>query len=292
MALPRERPERIVRRDPPEVRVDRTQTACVIRTQKKPNAMTGELETLEFKGEELATFLDIDGREYCFMDAKLMNDTHTAVADNRKMPRGARPMGPPIDFTLQQLCDHFVIPEVPDVATVHPEKFQASMAELLAIQTAINQLCGIPDPVQPAREVEPWPLEIESEESSEQSEESPLWSAPAERSGDGALNGTDAVEPSKACVPTESGAALFDLGHTVTTPGVLDAVPLDEMLRAMHRHHHGDWGTLSTGDLRANDRAVKTGERIFSAYDCGETKFWIITEADRSVTTVLLPSEY
>ena len=107
----------------------RTQTACVIRTQKKPNAMTGDLETLEFKGEELATFLDIDGREYCFMDAKLMNDTHTAVADNRRMPRGARPMGPPIDFTLQQLCDHFVIPEVPDVATVHPEKFQASMAE-------------------------------------------------------------------------------------------------------------------------------------------------------------------
>jgi hypothetical protein len=66
----------------------------------------------------------------------------------------------------------------------------------------------------------------------------------------------------------------------------------------LQRHHTGDWGDLSAGDKRLNDAAVRTGEgRIFSAYDLpgkpgSITKIWIITEADRASTMVLLPSEY
>lgn len=88
-------------------------------------------------------------------------------------------------------------------------------------------------------------------------------------------------------------AVLFPLGLTVSTPGALDAVPPSEMLQAMRRHARGDWGDLDEDDRRANDDALKNGGRLFSAYKTKTgTNFWIITEADRSATTVLLPSEY
>ncbi|WP_321899922.1 plasmid related protein [Paraburkholderia heleia] len=60
------------------------------------------------------------------------------------------------------------------------------------------------------------------------------------------------------------------------------------------RHQRGDWGTLDAHDCAANDYAVAQGARILSAYEVGtaQEKVWIITEADRSVTTVLLPGEY
>jgi hypothetical protein len=87
--------------------------------------------------------------------------------------------------------------------------------------------------------------------------------------------------------------AKFPLGQIVATPNALDHIPNDEILRAMSRHVQGDWGTLDAEDWNANGRALKEGGRLFSQYHSIQNiKFWIITEADRSVTTVLLPEDY
>ena len=88
---------------------------------------------------------------------------------------------------------------------------------------------------------------------------------------------------------------LFELGQVVMTMGV-EAMEIDAM-PFLARHHQGDWGEVDAGDWQRNDRAVKEGTRIFSAYDVvtgeGRTeRIWIITEADRSVTTCLRPDEY
>jgi hypothetical protein len=90
-------------------------------------------------------------------------------------------------------------------------------------------------------------------------------------------------------------AVLFDLGQVVATPGALDA--LDEAgvcpNRLLARHHGGDWGTLSDGDKAANGEALALGGRLFSAYILPDgVKVWVITESDRSATTLLLPDEY
>lgn len=83
------------------------------------------------------------------------------------------------------------------------------------------------------------------------------------------------------------------LGRVVATPGVLETVPMNELMAALNRHQNLDWGDLSPGDLRANDYALTHGERILSAYRASDkTKFWIITEANRAATTLLLPEEY
>jgi hypothetical protein len=90
-----------------------------------------------------------------------------------------------------------------------------------------------------------------------------------------------------------AASARFNLGQLVATPGVLEIVTHDEMMTALSRHLRGDWGDLDAEDKQANDDALKHGSRLLSAYHTAErTKFWIITEWDRSVTTVLLPSEY
>jgi hypothetical protein len=87
----------------------------------------------------------------------------------------------------------------------------------------------------------------------------------------------------------------FPLGRIAATPGSLEA--LGEAGQMPHefldRHARGDWGEVDTADRRENDRSVRQGFRILSAYKThlGE-KLWVITEADRSVTTLLLPSEY
>jgi hypothetical protein len=90
--------------------------------------------------------------------------------------------------------------------------------------------------------------------------------------------------------------ALFDLGAVVATPGALEileeaGIDPSELLA---RHQGGDWGELDAHDRRANKRAIKYGTRLLSSYPIGEAgaKVWIITEADRSSTCVLLPSEY
>ena len=83
------------------------------------------------------------------------------------------------------------------------------------------------------------------------------------------------------------------LGQTVATPAALEVVTQDEIVAALRRHQSGDWGDVGTDDSAANDEALKVGERLLSSYQTADgTKFWIITEADRSATTVLLPDDY
>lgn len=83
------------------------------------------------------------------------------------------------------------------------------------------------------------------------------------------------------------------LGRVVATRGILDAVSKRELLAALERHQNCDWGEVSESDWAANDRALTRRERIVSAYSTNDQrKFWIITEADRSATTILLPEEY
>ncbi len=89
---------------------------------------------------------------------------------------------------------------------------------------------------------------------------------------------------------------LFPLGRVVATPGALDllenlSLEPSELIR---RHHAGDWSEMQPLDQEANTNAVKDGGRIFSSYRVGgqKSKVWVITEADRSVTTILLPMEY
>ena len=87
-------------------------------------------------------------------------------------------------------------------------------------------------------------------------------------------------------------AARFPLGQVVTTANASLRLATEEVMAAIARHASGDWGDLCPEDALANNDALDQGGRLFSAYGQGETRFWIITEADRSVTTVLLPEDY
>jgi hypothetical protein len=93
--------------------------------------------------------------------------------------------------------------------------------------------------------------------------------------------------------PPTRGVPLFPLGQLVATPGAIAALSHADIQTALNRHLTGDWGDLCAEDKQSNDDALRLGNRLFSAYH-GEngTKFWIITEWDRSLTTLLLPSEY
>ena len=85
----------------------------------------------------------------------------------------------------------------------------------------------------------------------------------------------------------------FPLGQTLATPGVLEVTTQTERDIAFSRHSRGDWGDVGKEDWQGNDQALQNGERLLSAYHAlNGTKFWIVTEADRSATTILLPSEY
>jgi hypothetical protein len=85
----------------------------------------------------------------------------------------------------------------------------------------------------------------------------------------------------------------FPLGEVVITRHALEAIPPGEVRAALARHAAGDWGDLCDEDRQLNDQSVEEEDRLLSAYrDTAGTKFWIITEADRSVTTVLLPEDY
>lgn len=85
----------------------------------------------------------------------------------------------------------------------------------------------------------------------------------------------------------------LNLGHVVATPGALEALSAEDIRSALDRHVHGDWGDLGDEDKRENDFAFGRCLRILSAYNAmSGVKFWVITEADRSATTVLLPDEY
>lgn len=88
--------------------------------------------------------------------------------------------------------------------------------------------------------------------------------------------------------------ALFSLGRVVATPGALECLEANKQdpLELVARHVTGDWGDLDEEDVEENNRSVKEGYRILSAYKLAGCKVWIITEHDRSVTTLLLPEEY
>jgi hypothetical protein len=94
---------------------------------------------------------------------------------------------------------------------------------------------------------------------------------------------------------------LFPLGEIVTTTGVIKAVSTAQIIGCLLRHVSGDFGLVCAEDAELNRLAIKNGKRVFSAYAIdpakpaeghGENAFWIITEADRSATTFLLPDEY
>ncbi|MEE9199146.1 MAG: hypothetical protein V3U26_05055 [Dehalococcoidia bacterium] len=92
----------------------------------------------------------------------------------------------------------------------------------------------------------------------------------------------------------------LELGRTLMTRGVSDLADSDPsgnfravLADLLRRHASGDWGALSSEDLRANEQALKNGDRVFSCYRLlSGVKLWVITEADRSSTTILLPEEY
>jgi hypothetical protein len=85
----------------------------------------------------------------------------------------------------------------------------------------------------------------------------------------------------------------FALGSTYMTPGAKAEIPPHELLTALRRHSRCDWGDCCPDDWKENDFSVDKYLRLFSVYHSSDgTKFWIITEADRSSTTILLPDEY
>jgi len=85
----------------------------------------------------------------------------------------------------------------------------------------------------------------------------------------------------------------FSLGQTVSTSNAQNTLNQEDVLNSMARHNRGDWGDLCDEDLQANEQALEHNGRLFSIYhDRDGTKFYIITEHDRSVTTVLLPEDY
>jgi hypothetical protein len=89
--------------------------------------------------------------------------------------------------------------------------------------------------------------------------------------------------------------ARFPLGQLRVTPGAAEAVLAsgDNPLRFLLRHARGDWGRICAEDRAVNDRAMQTGQRLLSGYTLSDgTALWIITEADRSETVLLLPEEY
>lgn len=113
------------------------------------------------------------------------------------------------------------------------------------------------------------------------------------------------------------GSSLFDLGQVVATPGALELMHITDTspLRLIARHVAGDWGDCHPDDAQTNNDAVREGMRVMSVYRLplieppvqvdstatnhaipphatDDDQVWVITEADRSVTTILLPEEY
>ena len=89
-----------------------------------------------------------------------------------------------------------------------------------------------------------------------------------------------------------TGAHRFPLGQVAITGNATLRLSTEEVLTALRRHAAGDWGDLCPEDMLANDSALEHLGRLLSAYGEGQHRFWIITEADHSVTTILLPEDY
>jgi hypothetical protein len=96
-------------------------------------------------------------------------------------------------------------------------------------------------------------------------------------------------------IPPRAGDLQFPPGRVVATPGALLALTDVGVLphELLARHLRGDWGDAGGHDRRENGRALAQGRRLFSSYAVGEdVRVWIITEPDRTATTLLLPDEY
>ena len=89
--------------------------------------------------------------------------------------------------------------------------------------------------------------------------------------------------------------ARFALGETFITPGAQEALDIagETAIQFLRRHMSADWGEVSENDAKENELSLTDGFRLLSAYRTAKgQKIWIITDADRSATTILLPSEY
>ena len=85
----------------------------------------------------------------------------------------------------------------------------------------------------------------------------------------------------------------FNPGRVMITCNAKEVLPHSEVNAAINRHLHGDWGNVCKSDRKLNDEALRNGDRLLSVYEtAGGVTFWIITESDRSATTILLPSDY
>ena len=85
----------------------------------------------------------------------------------------------------------------------------------------------------------------------------------------------------------------LQLGRVVITPNALGQLTPADVQLGLQRHQAGDWGDLGEEDWKENDNALRTGLRLLSSYrSTGGVTYWIITEADRSATTLLLPDDY
>lgn len=106
---------------------------------------------------------------------------------------------------------------------------------------------------------------------------------------------TNQHEAQKSAGAIINAGPLFSLGRTVATRGALDALTEagQSPLGFLRRHVTGDWGEVCADDAAENDLSLREGFRILSAYrTTAGVRLWVITEADRSVTTILLPEEY
>ena len=85
----------------------------------------------------------------------------------------------------------------------------------------------------------------------------------------------------------------FPLGQIVATPNALSRLTDEDIRTALRRHAAGDWGDCNAADWHENELSLREGFRLFSVYhSVAGAKFWVITEADRSATTVLMPEDY
>jgi hypothetical protein len=95
--------------------------------------------------------------------------------------------------------------------------------------------------------------------------------------------------------PTQTVVTRFTLGQTFITPGAQEAIQIagQTEIEFLRRHMSGDWGEISDDDVAENEFSLQEGFRLLSSYQTAKgQQLWIITEADRSATTILLPSEY
>jgi hypothetical protein len=103
-------------------------------------------------------------------------------------------------------------------------------------------------------------------------------------------NNGDSPTPSKK---TQSTSWDVPLGQIVATRNAADQLSNTTILKALARHCAGDWGDVCEEDWQSNDAAMVAGNRLLSSYRSPDgVKFWIITEWDRSLTTILLPEDY